>query len=172
MAGIGTVISDDPLLTCRLPGLEMRSPVRIVVDSKLRLPPDSQLVRTARTSPLIVFTSAQSGGDDLIARGVEIERVSAGDNGLPALPPVLKVLAGRGITRLLVEGGPRLHASLMKSGLADLVHLFVAPRLLGAAGLPGIGQAWQPELISAGRLRLMDRVNIGPDTFETLAFGN
>ena len=169
MIGIGTAISDDPLLTCRLPGLDSRSPIRVVLDSELRLPAESQLVRTARSWPVLVFTSARAGGDDLIAHGVEIDRVNSGENGLPAIGPVLNALADRGITRLLVEGGPRLHASLLKSGLADLVHLFVAPRLLGGNGLPGIGPAWQPALASAPHLRRIDHVIAGPDAFETLA---
>lgn len=170
MVGIGTVLADDPLLTCRLPGLERRSPIRVILDSKLQLPPDSQLVRTARTHPVQVFTLDQSGGGDLAANGVAIERIRQVENGLPAIGAVLEVLAQRGITRLLVEGGPSLVASVVKSGVADLLHLYRAPMLLGAAGMPAIGHAWQSDLSSAPRLRLLETNVLGPDLVETFSF--
>ena len=170
MVGIGTVLADDPALTCRLPGLESRSPVRVVLDSRLQLPEDSKLVQTAGDVPVIVFTLARSGGEPLTTRGVTIERMRETENGLPALASVLNALAQRGITRLLVEGGPRVHASFLKSGLADLLHLFRAAMLLGAAGKPAIGAAWQADLASAPRLRLLDTMHLGPDLLETFAF--
>jgi diaminohydroxyphosphoribosylaminopyrimidine deaminase/5-amino-6-(5-phosphoribosylamino)uracil reductase len=170
LVGIGTILADDPRLTCRLPGLERRSPVRVILDSKLQLPQDSQLARTARECPVLAFTLAQSGGDELIAQGVEIERFTAAENGFPAIGAVLTALARRGITRLLVEGGPRVHASFLKSGTPDLLHLFRAPMLMGAAGRASIGPAWQSDLISAPRLRLLERTVLGPDLLETFAF--
>ena len=170
MVGIGTVLADDPLLTCRLPGLERRSPIRVILDSKLQLPPDSQLASTAQEYPVIAFTLDQTGGGDLAARGVAIERVRQVENGLPAIGTVLESLARRGITRLLVEGGPRLLASVVKSGFADLLHLYRAPMFLGAAGKPAIGHAWQSDLISAPRLRLLETTNLGPDMLETFSF--
>ncbi len=171
MVGIGSVLADDPLLTCRLPGLESGSPMRVILNSRLQLPRDSQLAKTARDYPVLVFTLAQSGGEDLIAIGVEIERVQTGENGFPAIGAVLASLAERGITRLLVEGGPRVHASFLKSGLADLLHLFHAPILLGAEGAAAIGPAWQTDLIFAPRLRLIERMPLGPDLLETFEFG-
>jgi diaminohydroxyphosphoribosylaminopyrimidine deaminase / 5-amino-6-(5-phosphoribosylamino)uracil reductase len=170
LVGIGTVLADDPLLTCRLPGLERRSPLRVVLDSRLQLPSESQLVRTSKISPVVVFTLARSGGDDLAANAVEIERCSQSQNGVPAIAAVLASLARRGITRLLVEGGPRIHASFMLSGAVDLLHLFRAPMLMGAAGKPAIGQAWQTDLISAPRLRLVERTQVGADLLETFTF--
>lgn len=170
MIGIGTVLADDPLLTCRLPGLERRSPIRVVLDSKLRLPPDSQLVRTAQECPVMVFTRDQIGGGELAAKGVAIERVRQVENGIPAIATVLEALARHGITRLLVEGGPRLLASIVKSGFADLLHLYRAPMFLGAAGKPAIGHAWQSDLMSAPRLRLLETTMLGPDLLETFSF--
>ena len=169
MVGIGTVLADDPLLTCRLAGLENRSPIRVVLDSRLQLPVTSQLARTAPEHPLIVFTLARTGGEQLAEQGVTIERITENENGLPALHSVLTLLAQRGITRLLVEGGPRVHASFLKAGLADVLHLFHAPMLLGAAGKPAIGSAWQADLVSAPRLRLLESVHLGPDLLETFA---
>lgn len=171
MVGIGTVLADDPLLTCRLAGLERRSPLRVVLDSKLQLPPDSQLARTAREYPVTLFTLAQTGGGDLAAMGVGIERFREAENGFPAIGAILEALGGRGITRLLVEGGPRVHASFFKSGFADLLHLYRAPMFLGAAGKSAIGFNWQSDLISAPRLNLLERTPLGPDLCETFAFG-
>ncbi|HEX5281672.1 MAG TPA: bifunctional diaminohydroxyphosphoribosylaminopyrimidine deaminase/5-amino-6-(5-phosphoribosylamino)uracil reductase RibD [Micropepsaceae bacterium] len=170
MVGIGTVLTDDPLLTCRLPGLEHRSPFRVVLDSKLQLPPDSQLAKSARKYPVAVFTLDRTGGNDLAASGVTIERMREVENGWPAIRPVLEVLARRGITRLLVEGGPRVIASIVKSGFADLLHLYRAPILLGGAGMPAIGHAWQSELVSAPRLRLLETIHLGPDVLDTFSF--
>ena len=170
MVGLGTVLADDPLLTCRLPGLEKRSPMRVILDSRLQLPRDSQVVATAREYPVMVFTLDQTGGDDLAAKGVTIERIRQVENGLPAISTVLEALARRGITRLLVEGGPRLIASIVKSGLADLLHLYRAPIFLGAAGMPAIGPAWQSDLVSAPRLRLLETTHLGPDLLETFSF--
>lgn len=170
LVGIGTVLADDPQLTCRLPGLERRSPLRVLLDSRLQLPPESQLVRTAHTSPVIAFTLARSGGDDLAAKAVEIERCSDSENGMPAIGAVLASLARRGITRLLVEGGPRVHASFMRSSMVDVLHLFRAPLLMGAAGKAAIGPAWHTDLISAPRLHLVERTQLGADLLETFTF--
>src|ERR1700686_1139006 len=107
LTGIGTVLADDPLLTCRLPG--MRSPIRVVLDSTLRLPPASRLVASARQTPLWVVTGEGGSGErehlleaQLADLGVEVLRVRAMD-GKPNLGAVLKLLAERGITRLMVE---------------------------------------------------------------------
>jgi len=170
LVGIGTVLSDDPLLNCRLPGLERRSPLRVVLDSRLQLSPESQLARTARESPVVVFTLARSGGDDLAAKSVEIERCGEAENGFPAITTILASLARRGITRILVEGGPRVHASFMRSGAVDVLHLFRAPMLMGAGGKSGIGPAWQGDLNSAPRLQLVERTQLGADLLETFTF--
>jgi diaminohydroxyphosphoribosylaminopyrimidine deaminase / 5-amino-6-(5-phosphoribosylamino)uracil reductase len=170
LVGIGTVLADDPLLTCRLPGLEHRSPLRVVLDSRLQLAPESQLVQTAHLSPVVVFTLARGGGDDLAGRAVEIERCSASENGMPAVAAVIASLASRGITRLLVEGGPRVHASFMRSGMVDVLHLFRAPMLMGVAGKAAIGPAWQADLISAPRLHLLERIQLGADLLESFTF--
>jgi diaminohydroxyphosphoribosylaminopyrimidine deaminase/5-amino-6-(5-phosphoribosylamino)uracil reductase len=170
LVGIGTVQADDPLLNCRLPGLERRCPLRVVLDSRLQLTPESQLARTAQASPVVVFTLARSGGDDLAAKSVEIERCGEAENGFPAITTVLASLARRGITRILVEGGPRVHASFMRSGAVDVLHLFRAPMLMGAGGKSGIGPAWQGDLNSAPRLQLVERTQLGADLLETFTF--
>src|ERR1700682_1379443 len=122
LVGIGTVQADDPLLTCRLPGMEARSPVRIVLDRSLRIPGTSRLVHSARETPLWVMTSNLSEAPaamKLGAAGAKVVRVATTSTppGLD-LSAVLHALSERGITRLLVEGGARLASSFVTLGLA------------------------------------------------------
>ena len=161
LVGIGTVLRDDPMLTCRLPGLTNRSPTRIVLDSRLRLPPTSQLARTAREVPVMVFTMTPEGGADLAAMGVEIERVATDRNGHPDVAAVLKVLGLRGITRLLVEGGPSIHNTFLKGGLADRAYIYRAPVRLGG----GLRSA----LADVSESRLLSRETLGSDVLESYA---
>jgi diaminohydroxyphosphoribosylaminopyrimidine deaminase/5-amino-6-(5-phosphoribosylamino)uracil reductase len=167
LVGIETAIADNPTLTCRLPGLEARSPLRIVLDSQLRLSPESQLARSARERPVIVFTSAKDGGVALSSQGVQIERVTADDDGRPDVAAVLEVLAKRGITRVLVEGGPNIHAALLKCGLVDVIHIYRAPILIGQGARPAIAALGSCNLDDAARLTLSERLVLGPDILET-----
>jgi diaminohydroxyphosphoribosylaminopyrimidine deaminase/5-amino-6-(5-phosphoribosylamino)uracil reductase len=130
LVGVGTVVADDPMLDCRLPGLEDRSPLRVVLDTHLRLPESANLVQTAARIPTIVFTCAD-GGDYLARHGVEVLRVMHDAQGRPSLTAVLGVLAGRGITRLLVEGGATVIESFLREGLANWLEVFTAPTDLG-----------------------------------------
>ena len=130
LIGVGTAIGDDPDLTCRLPGLEGRSPVRIVLDTRLRLPVNAKLVQTAARTPTIVITASE-GGDSLRARGVEVLRVMPDESGRPALVAALGVLAGRGCTRLLVEGGPAIWSAFLQESLVDRLEIFTARIGLG-----------------------------------------
>ena len=137
MVGIGTVLEDDPELTCRLPGLARRSPQRIVLDSSLRMPPDCRLVETARRVPLLVATLGErpaGGGDDLRDRGVELIACAA-DEGHIALPELLDDLGARGISTLLVEGGAAVARAFLRDGLVDRIALFSSATTIGEAGV-------------------------------------
>src|SRR5262249_39825617 len=126
LTGIGTVLADDPLLTCRLPGMEDRSPVRVVLDSTLRLPLASRLVASARETPLWVVAGEAASRDReeaLVARGAEVLRVPMTGGSLD-LPAVLWRLAERGITWLMVETGPILAAAFVNADLVDEAMLF------------------------------------------------
>ncbi len=140
MIGIGTALADDPLLTCRLPGMEKSSPVRVVLDSALRLPLASRLVKSAREVPVWVIGAADAPGaaeDALRAQGVEILR-SAGSGGRLELGTVLELLAARGVTRLMVEGGPTLASALLAADLVDEAQLFHSLRTVGADGIDAL----------------------------------
>ncbi len=143
LVGIGTVLADDPLLTCRLPGMEARSPVRVVLDRSLRIPATSRLVHSARETPLWVMTSNVSEAPaamKLGAAGAQVIRVAAATAppGLDLLA-ALQALAGKGITRLLVEGGARVASSLVAAGLVDEAWLLRGPDAVGADGVPALG---------------------------------
>jgi diaminohydroxyphosphoribosylaminopyrimidine deaminase / 5-amino-6-(5-phosphoribosylamino)uracil reductase len=162
LIGVGTAIADDPELTCRLPGLKKRSPVRVVLDTHLRLPLATRLVRTAREIPTLVFTTAE-GGDHLQAEGVEVLRVMHNENGRPALRAILGVLAGRGCTRLLVEGGETVWSEFLREGLGDRIELFTAPTDLGA---DGAGTVPLLSKLGAAYMRIGQRA-LGPDRLES-----
>jgi diaminohydroxyphosphoribosylaminopyrimidine deaminase/5-amino-6-(5-phosphoribosylamino)uracil reductase len=145
LVGIGTVLADDPALTCRLPGLEDRSPVRVVLDSQLRLPETAQMVTSTGDVPTWVFAAVDApiaAERRLRARGVEVMRVerATGRRGLD-LEQVLQLLAARGVTRLMVEGGPSVAETLAALDLIDDLVLLEAPWHLGEPGLPAFGRA-------------------------------
>jgi diaminohydroxyphosphoribosylaminopyrimidine deaminase/5-amino-6-(5-phosphoribosylamino)uracil reductase len=143
LVGIGTVLADDPQLTCRLPGMEARSPVRVVLDRALRIPGTSRLVHSARGTPLWVMTSETAEAPaamKLGAAGAQVIRVATTTAPPPGLdlPAVLQTLAERGITRLLVEGGARVASSFVAAGLADEVWLLRGPNPVGADGVAAL----------------------------------
>jgi diaminohydroxyphosphoribosylaminopyrimidine deaminase/5-amino-6-(5-phosphoribosylamino)uracil reductase len=140
LVGIGTVLADDPLLTVRLPGMEAQSPVRVVLDRSLRIPGSSRLVHSARETPLWVMTSSLAEAPaamKLGAAGAQVIRVASAPPGLD-LQAVLRALAEKGITRLLVEGGSRVASSFVAAGLADEMWLLRGSNSIGADGVPAL----------------------------------
>ena len=143
LVGIGTVLADDPLLTCRLPGMEPQSPVRVVLDRSLRIPGTSRLVHSARETPLWVMTSNLSEAPaamKLGAAGAHVIRVATTTTPPPGLDlaAVLHALSERGITRLLVEGGARVASSFVAASLVDEVWLLRGPDAVGADGIAAL----------------------------------
>ncbi|HYF84928.1 bifunctional diaminohydroxyphosphoribosylaminopyrimidine deaminase/5-amino-6-(5-phosphoribosylamino)uracil reductase RibD [Azospirillum sp.] len=141
LVGIGTALADDPELTCRLPGLSDRSPVRVVVDSSLRLPPAAKLATGAGRIPTWVVTGPTPDSarlEALTALGVEVLPVPAGMDGRVDPAAALSALASRGITRVLVEGGAAMAGALLGAGLVDRLEWFRAASLIGGDGLPAV----------------------------------
>jgi diaminohydroxyphosphoribosylaminopyrimidine deaminase/5-amino-6-(5-phosphoribosylamino)uracil reductase len=166
--GIGTALADDPVLTCRLPGMAALSPVRVVLDSALRLPRDSRLVQSARDVPLWIFIgmqASQTAEPDLLSRGAEIWRVG-GQDGRLDLAAVLKELAARGITRLMVEGGPTLAAALVSADLIDEAVLFTSQRIVGPDGIDALEGLPLTVLTHSGPLKCVDSEAVGADRRE------
>ena len=141
LVGIGTVLADDPLLTCRLPGMEARSPVRVVLDRALRIPGNSRLVHSARETPLWVVTSELAEAAAVMklgGAGAQVIRVAP--TAAAGLDPsaVLRALAERGITRLMVEGGARVASSFVAAGLVDEIWLLRGPEVIGTEGVAAL----------------------------------
>jgi diaminohydroxyphosphoribosylaminopyrimidine deaminase/5-amino-6-(5-phosphoribosylamino)uracil reductase len=165
LVGSGTVLADDPMLNCRLPGMASRSPIRVVLDGGLRLPIGSKLVRTAREIPVWVLTAEDASRDAaqaLSAAGVEIMRVAARDGRID-LAAAMQTLGGRGITRLLVEGGPILCARLLQSDFVDEVVVVRSPRALGTDAIDAIEGMLLSALTASPRLRLIAQRMAGAD---------
>jgi diaminohydroxyphosphoribosylaminopyrimidine deaminase / 5-amino-6-(5-phosphoribosylamino)uracil reductase len=166
MVGIGTALADDPLLTCRLPGMAKYSPVRIVADSMLRLPVDSRLVRGAYDTPVWVVTGMRAPQEAeflLLAMGVEVLRSPESGDPLD-LKDVLGFLAAKGITRLMVEGGPTLAAAFLAADLIDEAVLFQSPKVVGADGIDALDGLPLTALTQSPRLAWISSEVIGGDS--------
>jgi diaminohydroxyphosphoribosylaminopyrimidine deaminase/5-amino-6-(5-phosphoribosylamino)uracil reductase len=170
MIGSGTALADDPMLTCRLPGGALRQPVRVVMDARLRLPAGSRLATSAARAPVWVLTAADPAGAAaraLSERGCELVAVPAlagqGVDGAAALA----ALAERGITRLLVEGGGRLAASLLAAGLVDRLAWFRAPAVMGGDGLPGVDSLGLEAVAQLRRFRRTGVLALADDLLES-----
>jgi diaminohydroxyphosphoribosylaminopyrimidine deaminase/5-amino-6-(5-phosphoribosylamino)uracil reductase len=169
LVGIETALADDPLLTCRIPGREQDSPLRVVLDSRLRLEARSKLASTARDVPTLLFTVAE-GGSALAECGVDIVKVARDACGRPDLGAVLAELALRGITRLLVEGGAGVHASFLDRGYVDRLELFRGPLALGASGHAAIDALAALSLDEAPRFVATGTQQLGADLLESFEF--
>jgi diaminohydroxyphosphoribosylaminopyrimidine deaminase/5-amino-6-(5-phosphoribosylamino)uracil reductase len=166
MVGIGTVLSDNPQLTCRLPGMEARSPVRVVLDAQLRAPLATAVVATARETPTWFITSRKASklaAQILEQKGCKVFRVD-GDNGRIDLAAALKTLAGQGITRLMVEGGPTLAASFVTADLVDEAALIYSEKLIGDDGIAPL--EGMPLDVLTSRLHVTRSEELGADTLE------
>ncbi len=166
MVGTGTVIADDPQLTCRLPGLAHRSPVRVVVDRHLRIPPNMRLISGAREVPTWVLTlhSADAARRQaLLCAGATVIDIDPGPDGSGSLAAALAALGERGITRLLVEGGGHLAAAFVRADLVDRLVWVHAPLLIGGGGIPGIAEFGLEVLSEAPSFERLSTETVGDD---------
>jgi diaminohydroxyphosphoribosylaminopyrimidine deaminase/5-amino-6-(5-phosphoribosylamino)uracil reductase len=142
MVGIGTVRRDDPLLNVRLAGRKNpRHPLRIIVDSRLRIPADSRIVRTAAEFPTLVAATSSAPLkriDRMKKKRVEVLVVRKNRQGRVSLAALMKELGSRGIQSILLEGGPTLNASAWEERIVDRLLLFVAPKVIGGRETPGM----------------------------------
>jgi diaminohydroxyphosphoribosylaminopyrimidine deaminase/5-amino-6-(5-phosphoribosylamino)uracil reductase len=169
LIGVGTAIADNPMLTCRLPGMRPQSPVRVVLDSGLRLPLEHCLVASARETPLWVLAALGAPKDkeqDLRAAGVEVLRCARGADGVD-LKKALETLAEKGITRLLVEPGPIIAASFLKAGLIDEAVILRSPVNLGADAVDAIEGGSLNGITSSMRYRMLAQDELGADQVTT-----
>jgi diaminohydroxyphosphoribosylaminopyrimidine deaminase / 5-amino-6-(5-phosphoribosylamino)uracil reductase len=171
LVGIGTALADDPILTCRLPGMAKMSPTRVVLDASLRLPMQSRLVATASETPLWIIAGKQAlaaAEAAMRARGADVARVAEKDRRLD-LREVLRLLATRGITRLMVEGGPAVASALIEADLIDEALFFHSPTVIGEEGVPAL-ESRAAKLLNQ-HLKRISSEPVGPDRQETFERG-
>ena len=134
MAGIGTVLEDDPLLTVRKDG--DRSPIRIICDSKLRIPPDSRIVKTADRYRTIIACAVPDTEKKEILEKAGVQIVSFPDGrGQVDLKALMRFLGDEKIDSVLVEGGGKLNYSILETGMVEKIYAFVAPKIFGGTGV-------------------------------------
>ena len=170
--GIGTAQADDPSLTCRLPGMEGRSPVRVVFDSHLRISLESELVRTAAEVQTWVLSAAKIDKERrnaLEGAGVMVVPIEDVVDGQPEPGAALRALGAMGVTRLMVEGGARLSTGLLRAGLVDRLLWFRAPSLIGGDGLPPFGDLGVGDVSEMPTFKPISLTPVGDDTLEIFA---
>lgn len=174
LVGVSTVLADDPDLSVRLPGMAALSPVRVVLDSRLRTPLSARIVADARRIPTWIVTAEDAPVAPEVAlteAGVEVMRVAADADGRVDLRLALELLGTRGVTRVFCEGGPTMADALAGERLVEEVAVFTAPQAFGdaAAGVAAIGprlrealdamQMFAQEVVGDDTLQLYERAN-------------
>lgn len=175
LTGIGTVMADDPQLTCRLPGCETLSPVRIVMDTTLSITPEHAVIQSATPKrPVWIFTSRDIEPPEHaeILKRTEGVRIIAGpndDNDSGNLDPsfIASCLADEGVNRLLIEAGGAIAASFLKQNLVDEITWFRAARLIGGDGKAAIGELGVDTLDTSLDLTRISARQVGEDVMET-----
>lgn len=165
LTGMGTIEADDPMLTCRIAGLESRSPVRVILDPAGRLDAGSALAASADDVPVWRFRAAtQSGGEG--RSGIRDMESPAGPDGRIVIDGALSRLGEAGITRLLVEAGPRVTTSFIDAGFFDAVAWFRAPDVLGGDGKPAVAGMNVNELAHSVKMERIETIPLGRDILE------
>lgn len=166
LVGSGTVLADDPDLTCRIPGMERVPMLRVVADARLRTPPTARLVQGAKAAPVLIITAPghpPAAQAPFIAAGADIVTVPAHAAGGLDLPSLLRALGRRGVTRVLAEGGAGLAAALLRQGLVDRLVWFHAPAVMGGDGHPALEGLRLAALSAMPRFRRTAQRALGDD---------
>ena len=172
IVGFRTLLADDPMLTCRIPGLEDRSPVRIVADSRLRTPLTAKLVATARETPTWMVVTAGVDPDRRKAFedvGCKVIEAPGDAEHKPLLMPMMETLAENGLTSVLAEGGAKLAGAFVREDLIDRMVWFHAPSLMGGDGKQAVQPFGVEKLADMRRFKRLDARPIGDDLVETYA---
>ena len=171
LVGATTATHDNPTLTCRLPGMLDRSPIRVIVDGRMRLPLSNKLVVDAKIFPTWLFTLPNSYSDSnrrkaYLEAGVEVIKINEDKNGNPDLQMLVSVLGDRGLTRLLIEGGGVIAAAFLKLGLIDDIFWYRASKIIGGDGLPAIAGMGIEEIQETKRMSRVFSYIVGDDVIE------
>lgn len=166
MVGIGTVLVDNPLLNVRLPGLQSRSPSRIVLDAMARIPPDARLLATAGDIPLVVMVGEDAPEENVAMfrdKGAEVIVMPQRAGGGLDTVAVLSTLAEKGFTRVFAEGGSKVAANLVRDDLLDEVVIFRAPVIVGPDGVRALDGMAMSAIERSPRYRLDQDGEVGDD---------
>jgi diaminohydroxyphosphoribosylaminopyrimidine deaminase/5-amino-6-(5-phosphoribosylamino)uracil reductase len=169
LIGTGTAVADDPQLACRLPGLEDRSPLRIVLDRSLRLSPSARLFDGAAPTWVIHGPGSDTGRARLLRQkknDIDLLEIALGSDGRLDLTALFALLGQRGLTRVLMESGGRLAAALLRAGLVDRLYWFRAGGLIGGDGRPAVEALGLETLGQMARFRRRDSIPAGEDVME------
>ena len=165
LVGRGTIVADNPSLTCRLPGMECRSPVRVVLDRRLRTPLDARLFEDEMVPVWFICASDEElpNAEEFQERGAEVISVDIDADGLPLIKDALEQLAMRGITRLLVEGGPSVAQVFLAADLVDEAIIYQGAKPAGIDGLLPFVSEGLDRLSEDGHFTLVESRQFGPD---------
>jgi diaminohydroxyphosphoribosylaminopyrimidine deaminase/5-amino-6-(5-phosphoribosylamino)uracil reductase len=164
MIGVATAIADDPELTVRMGGNLGAQPVRVVLDSRQRLPLTSKLVAGAKRIATVVVTT-QVSNKRLTDAGVKVLQVASCVRGVDPRA-ALEALSGMGVNSVMIEGGGQIAASFLAEGLVDAMEWFRAPMILGDEGRPSVGDMVLKDLGAAPRFRRTAASPLGEDLWE------
>ena len=170
MIGIGTALADKPQLTCRLKGMALYSPLRIIIDSTLKLPLTSLLVETANYIPTIILTAKGVNREKVLAfkkKGIKVIVLKPLLSGRLAPKLIAKALGIEGLNSVLLEGGSKVVGSFISAGLVDQLAWFHAPKLIGGDGVPSIAAYGVESLLDAQSFQLTTQHQCGNDIYET-----
>ena len=172
MVGAASALADDPQLSCRLSGMEGSNPVRVVIDGSAPLPGTHALIAGAGEHPTWIVSTPALGQDGRHAvweqAGAEVIAAAADEEGRPLLAAALEALAGRGLTRVLVEGGGRLAAALLQARLVDRIEWFRAPGAIGGDGVPALAALGIERARDMARFVRLSSTGVGEDVLDTL----
>lgn len=162
LCGVGTVLADNPALTTRVEALT-HSPIRIVLDRHLRLPLDCQLVKTAKDVPVWIFYQKDPQKKSAALKKVGVKLFQSTEN---TIKSVLSTLAGQGVNRVFVEGGPTIHGAFLNENLVDTLLWFRAPLIFGADGVNSFSGYETAKINQAFALERCKTISLGQDLLE------
>ncbi len=172
LVGSGTALADDPELTARTDPPTERQPLRIIADSRGRLPKSARVFATIDKGPVAIATREETNLDELgwpERPGIQYWMLPAVEGGGISIPELLEMASGAGVKSILVEGGGQLAAAFMRLGLVDRIEWFRAPIVLGGDGIPAIGPTGLAKLADAPKFERTSVVTLGRDLHESYA---
>ena len=169
LVGIGTALADDPELTVRIDPAPPKQPVRVVLDRRFRLSPNSKLAATSSQGKVIALSTDLTAGRSAALEAADVSLESAQpEEGEGEIAAALRVLRERhGLSSILVEGGAGVAAAFLREGLVDRLELFRAPILIGGDGLRGLGPLGLSALDQAPRFEWVASQRLGPDLWDS-----